>query len=78
MSYDFFLDLGIIVIAAKLFGILFRKIHIPQVVGEIVAGLIIGPNVLGIVDSSEFLVKMAEIGVIMLMFVAGLETDLKS
>lgn len=77
MSYDFFLDLGIIVIAAKLFGILFRKIHIPQVVGEIVAGLVIGPNVLGIVDSSEFLVKMAEIGVIMLMFVAGLETDLK-
>lgn len=77
MSYDFFLDLAIIMVAAKLFGILFRKIHIPQVVGEIVAGLIIGPNVLGIVHTSEFLVKMAELGVIMLMFVAGLETDLK-
>lgn len=77
LSYEFFLDLAIILIAAKLFGIAFRKIHLPQVVGVLIAGLVIGPNMLGLVNESEFLVKMAELGVIMLMFTAGLETDLK-
>ncbi|MEF9960021.1 MAG: cation:proton antiporter [Niameybacter sp.] len=77
LSYEFFLDLAIILIASKLFGIAFRKIHLPQVVGILIAGLVIGPNVLGIVNESDFLVKMAELGVIMLMFTAGLETDLK-
>lgn len=77
MSYEFLLDLAIILIAAKLFGILFRKIHLPQVAGMLVAGLIIGPNVLGIVHEGESLNLMAEIGVIMLMFTAGLETDIK-
>lgn len=77
LSYEFFLDLAIIIIAAKLFGILFRKLHLPQVVGVLIAGVVIGPNVLGIVHESDFLVKMAEIGVIMLMFTAGLETDIK-
>ena len=77
LSYECFLDLAVILIAAKLFGILFRKLHLPQVVGVLVAGLIIGPNVLGIVSESDFLVTMAELGVIMLMFTAGLETDLK-
>lgn len=77
MSIRFFLDLAIIIVAAKTLGILARRIHVPQVVGEIIAGLLIGPSVLGIVSQSEFLNQMAEIGVIMLMFVAGLETDLK-
>lgn len=77
MNYDFFKDLAIIIIAAKCFGLLARKLKAPQVVGEIVAGLIIGPNILGVVDSSNFLVQMAEIGVIMLMFMAGMETDFK-
>lgn len=77
LSYECFLDLAVILIAAKLFGILFRKLHLPQVVGVLVAGLIIGPNMLGLVNESDFLVTMAELGVIMLMFTAGLETDLK-
>ncbi len=77
MSYEFFKDLAIIIIAAKCFGLLARKLNAPQVVGEIIAGLIIGPNVLGVVDSSKFLVQMAEIGVIMIMFMAGMETDIK-
>ncbi len=77
LSYGFFKDLAIIIIAAKCCGLLARKLNAPQVVGEIVAGLLIGPNVLGVVDSSNFLIQMAEIGVIMLMFMAGLETDMK-
>ena len=76
-SYLILKDLAIIVIAAKLFGIVARKLKAPQVVGEIVAGLIIGPSVLGMVEQTDFLLQMAEIGVILLMFSAGLETDLK-
>ena len=76
-SYEILKDLAIIVIAAKFMGIVARKLKAPQVVGEIVAGLLIGPCVLGIVQQTDFLVQMAEIGVILLMFSAGLETNLK-
>lgn len=75
--YNIFRDLAIIMVAAKLFGIIARKCKAPQVVGEIIAGLLIGPCVLGFVNQTDFLSKMAEIGVILLMFSAGLETDLK-
>lgn len=75
-SYLVFKDLAIIVIFAKLFGIIARKLKAPQVVGEIIAGLLIGPSVLGLVNQSDFLGQMAEIGVILLMFSAGLETNL--
>lgn len=77
MSYEIFKDLAIIVVFAKIFGILARKLRAPQVVGEIIAGLIIGPSVLGLVNTSDFLVQMAEIGVVLLMFSAGLETNLR-
>jgi len=76
-AYSVFKDLAIIIIFAKLFGILARKCKAPQVVGEIVAGLIIGPSVLGLVQQTDFLMEMAEVGVVLLMFSAGLETDLK-
>lgn len=75
--YDILLDLAIILFFAKVFGILARKCKAPQVVGQILAGLIIGPCVLGWVTQTEFITQMAEIGVIILMFEAGLETDLK-
>lgn len=76
-TYSIFRDLAIIVIFAKAFGILARKCKAPQVVGEIIAGLLIGPSILGFVQQTDFLVQMAEIGVVLLMFSAGLETDLK-
>ncbi len=76
-SLRFLLDIALILLTAKVFGIIARKLHAPEVVGEIVAGLLIGPAVLGIVDQSDFINKMAEIGVIMLMFEAGLSTDMK-
>ncbi len=72
-----FKNLAIIIIAAKICGILARKLKAPQVVGEIIAGLLIGPSILGWVEQSDFLVQLAEIGVVLLMFSAGLETDLK-
>lgn len=70
-------DLAIIVIFAKTFGIIARKCKAPQVVGEIIAGLLIGPSLLGIVQLSDFLGQMAEIGVVLLMFGAGLVTNLR-
>ncbi len=76
-AYAVFKDLAIIIVVAKFFGLLARKIKMPQVAGEIIAGLLIGPSVLGLVDQTDFLTQMAEIGVVMLMFSAGLETDLK-
>ena len=75
--YSIFKDLAIIIIFAKFFGVLARKCKAPQVVGEIIAGLLIGPCVLGLVQQSDFLTGMAEVGVVLLMFSAGLETDLK-
>ena len=68
--------LAIIILSAKFFGLVARKVKAPQVAGEIIAGLIIGPSVLNLVSDSEFLSGMAEIGVILLMFSAGLETDI--
>lgn len=76
-AYEVFKDLAIILTAAKLMGLLARKCKVPQVVGEILAGLLIGPSVLGIVEQTEFLSYMAEIGVVLIMFSAGLETNLR-
>lgn len=76
-AYGIFKDLAIIIVFAKFFGLLARKFKAPQVVGEIIAGLLIGPSILGLVEQTDFLTQMAEIGVILLMFSAGLETDLK-
>lgn len=70
-------NLAIIIIFAKAFGLLARKLRAPQVAGEIVAGLLIGPSVLNWVQDTDIIKALAEIGVIMLMFNAGLETNLK-
>ena len=69
-------SVSIIIIFAKLLGLGARKLKGPQVVGEIIAGLLIGPSLLGWIEPSDFLSGMAEIGVILLMFSAGLETNL--
>ena len=75
--YLFFRDLAIILIAAKFFGLIARKLKAPQVVGEIIAGLLIGPSLLGVVQLSDTISVFAEIGVILLMFSTGLGTNLK-
>ena len=76
-SYEILKSLAIIIVAAKLCGLAASKLKAPQVVGEIIAGLLIGPSVPGLVEQTEFLSQMAEIGVVLLMFFAGLETNLK-
>ncbi len=73
----YLLDLAIILFAAKVFSAFGKKFGVPEVVGEIIAGLVIGPAFLGAVKGSDFLSIMAETGVIMLMFEAGLGTNLR-
>ena len=70
-------DLAIIVVFAKVFGLIARKLKAPQVVGEIIAGLVVGPSVLGIIKLNQFLDICAGLGVVLLMFSAGLGTNLK-
>ena len=76
-SYEVLRDLAIILLLAKFFGIVARKCKAPQVVGQIIAGLLVGPCVLGWINHTEFITQLAEIGVIILMFEVGLESDLK-
>ena len=76
-AYECFKDLAIILISAKLLGLGAKKLKAPQVVGQIAAGLLIGPSMLGFVEQSDFIAMLAEIGVVILMFSAGLETNLK-
>lgn len=76
-TYEIFKSLAIILVSAKVCGLLAAKLKAPQVVGEIIAGLLIGPSVLGLVKQGELISGMAEIGVVLLMFFAGLETSLK-
>lgn len=80
MSYDkmqIFRDLIIILLSTKILGIVMRKIKVPEVVGALLAGVLIGPTMLGLVQPSEVLDIFAEIGVVLIMFSAGTETNLK-
>ena len=75
--YSVFRNLAIIMISAKFFGLVARKCKAPQVVGEIIAGLLIGPCLLNLVHTSDTIEIFAEIGVVLLMFTTGLGTNLK-
>ena len=74
-SYDFLLVSAIILLSTKVFGLLSQKVHMPQVVGALTVGIILGPGCLNILAETDFLMKAAEIGVIFLMFQAGLDTE---
>ena len=75
-SYRYLLDLAIILLSTKILGLATRKVRMPQVVGALLAGLILGPAMLGVLTETEFIKQVAEVGVIVLMFSAGLETDI--
>lgn len=77
MDLRFLLDLAILIFSAKALGLLAKRFGAPQVVGEIVAGLAVGPAALNIVQMTEPIEIFAEMGVILLMFSTGLGTDLK-
>ena len=77
MDYKYLLDLAIILLCTKALGLLTRRVQMPQVVGALLAGLLLGPAGVGILTETSFLQSVAEIGVVVLMFCAGMETDIK-
>lgn len=76
MSYHFLFELALILLSTKVLGIITKRIALPQVVGALLAGLVMGPAMLNILQETTLLDQLAELGVIVLMFNAGLETDL--
>ena len=71
-------DLFAVLLAAKLGDEVFKRIGQPAIVGEILAGLLIGPSVLGLVEPGEVLEVFAELGVVFLLFWVGLQTRLSA
>ena len=76
-THDFILGLLLILVSARIFAELFSYLRIPPVLGEVFSGILIGPSVLGIVEVNQIIKILAEIGIILLLFEVGLETDLK-
>src|SRR5690606_41180434 len=74
-QFHFLLEIALILVAGKIAGHLSKKIGQPAVFGELLVGVILGPSLLGWVQQSDMLGDLAEIGVSLLMFLAGLETD---
>lgn len=68
-------QLAIILLASKLAGELSVRLKQPAVLGKLLIGIILGPAVLGIIQGTDILEEISQIGVILLMFIAGLETD---
>ena len=75
-TYNFLLDLALILLTTKILGLVTRRYNMPQVVGALLAGLLMGPACLNILHETTFIHDAAEIGVVVLMFCAGMETDI--
>lgn len=75
-SAEFLLQLVAVLLSARIFGELAGFCKTPAVIGELLAGVIIGPGVLGIVDLTPFLQLLSQIGIILLLFEVGTETDI--
>ncbi|MGE6902594.1 cation:proton antiporter, partial [Pedobacter suwonensis] len=73
---DFILYLLLILLATKIAGDLSVRLGQPSVLGKLIIGIILGPAVLGWIENNDFIHYFSEIGVLLLMFLAGLETDL--
>lgn len=73
----FVLTLALLILGTTIGGHLFARMHLPVVIGQMLVGVILGPSLLGWVTLTHTLSEMSAVGVIILMFAAGLETDLK-
>ncbi|PIQ99926.1 MAG: sodium:proton antiporter [Nitrospinae bacterium CG11_big_fil_rev_8_21_14_0_20_45_15] len=74
-THHFFLLLLVILLTARIFAELAVRLKIPAVIGELLAGIVLGPSLLGWIQPFEAIKLMAEIGIILLLFKVGLETD---
>ncbi len=76
-THGFFLHLLIILLSARLMAEVAVALKAPAVIGELAAGIILGPSLLGVLEPNEVLRMRAEIGIILLLFEVGLETDVR-
>jgi len=72
----FFIHITIILLSARILGEMAAYLSIPSVIGELMAGIILGPSLLGLIEPSDVIKLLAEIGIILLLFEVGLETDI--
>ncbi len=75
--HTFFLHLLIILLTARVFAEIADRLHTPRVMGELFAGVLLGPSLLGWIEPTEVIKLLAEIGIILLLFEVGLGTDVK-
>lgn len=73
---DFLFSLFLILCCARLLGEVAARWNIPSVIGELMAGIILGPSLLHLIDFNEPIKLLSEIGIILLLFEVGLETDI--
>lgn len=77
MNYTFLLDIGLIILFVKVFSMITGKIHMPKMLGGLIAGVLLGPAVFNIIQTNDILEFLANLGIILIMFLAGMETSLK-
>ena len=77
-AHTFFLYLLVVLLAARIFAEIAVRLKSPSVIGELFAGIVIGPSIFGWIEPVEALKLMAEIGIILLLFEVGIATDIKS
>lgn len=77
MDCKYLLDIGLIILFVKIFSMITGKIHMPKMLGGLVAGVILGPAIFNIIQSNTILEFLANLGIIFIMFLAGMETSLK-
>ena len=77
MEYKFLLDIGLIILVVKIFTMITQKVKMPKVLGGLIAGIVLGPAMLNIVQNSTILETLSKFGIILIMFLAGMETSIK-
>lgn len=76
-KHDLLVDIGLIIIAAALLGIFVRFLKQPLILGYVIAGFLIGPALLALVQNQESIALLSELGIAFLLFVIGIEMDIK-
>ncbi|MEJ2693023.1 MAG: cation:proton antiporter, partial [Candidatus Thiodiazotropha sp.] len=76
-THTFFLHLLLILMVSRLLAELAVRFHIPAVIGELMAGVLLGPSLLGWIEPTTTVQLLAEIGIILLLFKVGIETDIR-
>ena len=77
MEFKYLLDIGLIILVVKIFTMITQKIKMPKVLGGLIAGIVLGPAMLNVVQNSTILEVLSKFGIILIMFLAGMETSIK-